>query len=66
MFNIKDYIEDSSFKINIKNNRIYIDNYISIGRNFIAEKNYLKALKFFKKAYNCPEGKNDIDKNNLT
>ena len=30
MFNIKDYIEDSSFKINIKNNRIYIDNYISI------------------------------------
>ena len=28
------------------------DNYISIGRNFMTEKNYLKALKFFKKAYN--------------
>ena len=37
------------------------DNYISIGRNFMIEKNYLKALKFFKKAYNCPEGKDDID-----
>ena len=37
------------------------DNYISIGRNFMTEKNYLKALKFFKKAYNCPEGKEDID-----
>ena len=27
----------------------------------MTEKNYLKALKFFKKAYNCPEGKEDID-----
>lgn len=37
------------------------DNYISIGRNFMTEKNYLKVLKFFKKAFNCPEGKEDID-----
>ena len=37
------------------------DNYIAIGRNFMTEKNYLKALKFFKKAFNCPEGKDDID-----
>ena len=27
----------------------------------MAEKNYLKALKFLKKAYACPEGKDDID-----
>ena len=37
------------------------ENYISIGRSFVAEKNYLKALKFLKKAYACPEGKDDID-----
>ena len=37
------------------------NNYISIGRNFIVEKNYLKALKFFKKAYSCKEGKDDIE-----
>ncbi|WP_441294420.1 tetratricopeptide repeat protein [Clostridium sp. 29_15] len=27
----------------------------------MAEKNYLKALKFLKKAYACPDGKKDID-----
>ena len=42
-------------------NTYMFENYISIGRNFIAEKNYMKALKFFKKAYKCPEGKQDID-----
>ena len=30
MFNIKEYLKDSSFKIKINNNTTYIDNYISI------------------------------------
>lgn len=30
MFNLKEYIKDSSFKINITNHNTYIDNYISI------------------------------------
>ena len=30
MFNLKEYIKDSSFKIHITNNNTYIDNYISI------------------------------------
>lgn len=30
MFNLKEYIKDSSFKIHITSNNTYIDNYISI------------------------------------
>lgn len=30
MFNIKEYLKDTSFKIKINNNTTYIDNYISI------------------------------------
>ena len=30
MFNLKEYIKDSSFKIHITNNNTYIDNYLSI------------------------------------
>ena len=49
-------------EVDILDNTYMFENYISIGRSFVAEKNYLKALKFLKKAYACPEGKDDIDK----
>ena len=48
-------------EVDILDNTYMFENYISIGRSFVAEKNYLKALKFLKKAYACPEGKDDID-----
>lgn len=37
------------------------NNYISIARGFLAEKNNMKALKFLKMAYKCDEGKEDIE-----
>ena len=37
------------------------NNYISIARGFLAEKNNMKALKFLKMAYGCEEGKSDIE-----
>lgn len=43
--------------VDILDNTYMFENYISIGRSFVAEKNYLKALKFLKKAYACPTGK---------
>lgn len=48
-------------EVDILDNTYMFENYISIGRSFVAEKNYLKALKFLKKAYACPDGKKDID-----
>ena len=37
------------------------NNYISIARGFLVEKNNMKALKFLKKAYECEEGKEDVE-----
>lgn len=36
-------------------------NYMNLARNFNSEKNYLKALKFYKKAYKYELGKKDIE-----
>ena len=44
------------------NNKNYLfDNYINIARASKNEKNDLKALKFYKKAYDLPMGKKDIE-----
>ena len=37
------------------------NNYISLARKFLSEKNNIKALKFLKMAYSCDEGKEDIE-----
>lgn len=33
----------------MQDNRYLFDNYINIARNFVTEKEYVKALKFYKK-----------------
>lgn len=43
------------------NEKHLFNNYINIARNFVSEKNYFKALKFYNKAYKFDEGKKDIE-----
>lgn len=45
----------------MKDNRYLFENYINIGRDFVTKKEYVKALKFYKKAYSFLEGKRDIE-----
>lgn len=45
----------------MENNNYLFYNYIEMGRKYRGDKNLLKALKFYKKAYSCPIGKKDID-----
>ena len=37
------------------------ENNLNIARGYVGEKEYSKALKFFKKAYKSNLGKNDIE-----
>lgn len=43
------------------NKNYLFDNYINMARNLKEDNNPLKALKFYKKAYDLPIGKNDIE-----
>ncbi|MEO2565335.1 hypothetical protein ABHA59_15655, partial [Clostridium tertium] len=45
----------------MQDNRYLFDNYINIARNFVTEKEYVKALKFYKKAYRFEQGRKDIE-----
>ena len=43
-------------------NKDYIyENYLNMARNFVSNKDYIKALKFYQKAYKFNEGQKDID-----
>ena len=41
--------------------RYIFENYLNIARNFVSEKEYSKALKFYNKAYRFEQGKKDIE-----
>ena len=45
----------------MENKNYLYNNYINMARGLTTEKNLLKALKFYKKAYSLSIGKDDIE-----